>query len=1717
MSTVFPFALDDDSTIQRIDDNLSAIGVDVINAMRSAIFAVENTVGIQANGSKNSIADRLNVSLDSNGSIKASALTSIGLVSLPITNIQVGSNAGIAESKLSLTHSTTDLYSLIQINSTLLASISAFQIATSANFTGHVAGATLKLDGTSNRHVASHIDLNQIPSDTRDAAFIWAGLIDKTGALRSAVTVAQALLQINIDLVTHENSTFGAHTANAVAVSTTNFTEIPPDVTDVQKLADYLNDNEVTKIGEHRAVQHSNGVPPAARVQSFILPDGYNDQIVPPTPVTTYLVRAPSTSPVDSISQGDDIVRFVPNNSGFVFDGQFQQVQVGDSIRINYGNGIEASFPVDSIRYIPGSEWVVRINGTNLFDPGDGYALARIDRSRVDLNTSGVLAVASANATPSASFSTILSGLIVGDARAAGTLGLGFDQGQLDSTHYNLWLEMYPTGNPADKIISLPAIDVTGNAGITPDKYTLSSIVQSTNDSLRSIGFNLRFIAYQHNGEFGIKMTDVINNASFAIIKGVNSGGTLTTSTYTNNVVGEAIDTYDALGLGSRGCNQASPAYQGSFLNALTAQFPTKILSPVKNKNYIVNGQKRNTFNPTYLANRDGYWDGYISARVPVGLLTVETTYHIPLDLKAAGLKPGRSITIQPTVAFTDPKYFDVDYGRFIIKSISFPPICPGVPQATEITVINGLHASGNGFGFSSSPALPVRLFFGSDSVGFDIESVINSSPTSVQYRRHHEVMIDQNGMTFSHERARLPIQAEDAQPSWLGTSKFHIKDVSAKLRGYRDADPTVYNKFVRLYLTAYNSTTGEYDGYLGQRFSAANINVTSVGPLTRGRKNQTVRFFDETYVDYIDVEFSETASPGGSVLSTSLPRFVDVELFPSLRINPEFFFLAVAEVNWTPLTGNDTVQWVSDRRNFGTIDETSFTDNALLSLSAGDRYLHQNGIVRGFSLDTISTVPNSGEVFFKGGVALVNGRIVTANNNSATIPKVYANGTVLPQTLNWAICINERGNLECFVLTSTKQQYFATIGASSWYVPSFTFQELVDTKKNLTVIAVVNVTVASLTINSVNDVRRVILNGTSQAPLTWSGDSQETANFQSATALKNWITNYSSVKNRVKVIGTIEVTSTIDLTGFTKEVLIDGSEGAFNVNLPKGFLIGSNVKFDSCTFNYIVSDLSFASLGLIAGDEINSGNGCIYAAAGTDLSSVTIKNCTFTTFRTTQRPPFINFEMNKGQVNDQIRIIKNKFIESIPSNENQAAVVIFQLNAGASVNPAVLSNSEIYGNVCSHKQGIYITTVSQLIAGINASPSPGLNVLNTNVTRNSCGKIGFMTSSVENSLSSQTQVDRSQELSIEKNNCLLIANIIGNSFPVLTASFQYATGSVKISENACSWIYLNQKEDSASNAFCTSKITNNTLTGYDPSFLLYPLPNSAISVGDTQSYSYQTQVIISGNTINFGRADSITYGYNYGIINSVSAVICDNVIKGLNDNSAVNAGILFSTFGAAKKRCNIHNNQIYRASASILRYIRIEALGAENEGFIVDNYFDDYSTGTTTTCVDTNTSGSWIVERNKNQSVTAIVPMAACLAFIPGTPASHTLSYFSNQRDSSLSYGDTGGAQAAVIILPLYSVLPKNTSLISATTNVSISNITPTIKTIAMTFVDDTLGISAPTTVTLTVAPQALACSVAGYSSKDSSAGYISLSIIVQSVSSAIIVATAMNVTYRW
>lgn len=1548
--TVYPFAIDSDATIPRVDDNLTEIAGDAINSLRDAVFALQRELGLDPSGAETSVTDRLDVSLNKNGTIKASALTSVGLATLPIVDNQVATSAGIKEYKLALDYSTSNLYSLIVANQLLLNSTVASLSESSSDLYTHIGGGAVLATGGAGRHVGSHIDLNAVPSDPRDPAFVWSGLKDKNGALRSATHVGGALDQINTALTTHENLTASAHPATAITVDTTNFTELTANANTVQKALDEIDDNEALVIGPHRADMHANGVPRTARSELTTSTDGYSLPVVPVTPVTTFLAPPGGLAPSDSVIDGDDVIWFFPvDNSNFVFDSQFSQVAVGDIVRVNYGNGTEASFFVESVRFKPGVEWVIRINGINLLNTTS--ATARIDRPRFDRNTYGVLAVGHADG--SQIDSNIPGGLIVGHPRGATVLGDGFNPDKIDSNHYKLWLELYPNGSPSDLAISLPAIDVTGNAGATPGEYTLESVVKATNKAFRAKGFNYRFIAFEHEGEFGIMLADPINNVSFAIISGsVDGSGGLTVGSATQNVVGDALDGVDVFGFGVNGVNAAGPAYSSSFLNATQARFPTKVHAPLKTRDYVVNGIRRDTFGDTWLANADGSWDGYIETRTPTAS-TIEVTYQINLDLSQSKLAPGKTIVVQPAIAFTSPSYNNVDYGRFIIKDVTFLPACPpDIPIKTLITVLNGVHATGLPTGFTSPVGTDVKLFFGEDSVIADGNNLIDDSTDVLDdTARFHEILIDSDGRTVVHERAQLGRVA--ASKPVLGTTNWHITDISPKLRGYVDNNGLL-NKYIRFYVMSYDDTTGEFDGYIGRRLGAypSNANVEKTGPLTPGRKNVPTRFYDETNIDFIELMFDETGStPSGDLAAALVPAFVDIQVFSSLQTDEELMLLGKYEFD------DGSIKFLKDDRQFGNVSEQNFSSSALDFIRSGDRYLHANGVIRGFEF-TGADPANSKRLLFNGGVALVNGVISMVNHGDVVIPEIVNTpyDPPKPKDVTWAICVNEHGQFEPIPITATKTQFFTNGG---YYVPSVTFVELINARKDLTPVATVTATISSIALGTVNDARRFVAGETQNVPFTWVPAVTEdglVGHFYSFDAVKTWVNNYGSTNNTIKIRGTHTISSGIDLTTLTSAVTFEGENAVFNVTAERGIRLTSNAKIKNITFNYNPSS-SYTS-----GDVVNIGNGCLWSADA--VSNIEISGCSFNTNASDQVSPFIMFAATTELVWDNIKIRGNMFSTAAASTKSQAAIV-FASTLSSGTAPVEAKNIFIEENVGGIQHGIYITAP--------ATGGKGLAVSNCRVVNNACGTIGYNVSGY-NFAALGSVLDVNFDLNISDNVCQFIACLDPEGDFISGSSVDYGSGLVTITRNRCNWIHVacNNVVTKGSGSLL---IDGNTLTGQSQTHIASnhgSAGNIAISVSGLASGNKGVAKVVN-NTTDIGVVVGTIYEYSLGAVNisNCDCLIASNVLGGAYGASCDIVALTVPTNGM------VANNTLYRTTVvgaqAVRSYVNCASAGA---GQIVDNFFDSpYISGTTTTVI-INTTNDWVAERNKNQTVTTKIRM---------------------------------------------------------------------------------------------------------------------------------------------
>lgn len=1224
----FPQNFDDDTTLPVVNDNLTEIGGDAINALRDAVFNIEMNIGLGAAGTTPSIAARIGLLINPDGTPNSSTITSLGLVTLPITQDQIIDNAQIPESKLRLDYRTLDLFNYIRDLSRDVNLALGWVSVSGTKLEPHLIGAIY-------RHDLAQIDVAEDPTQYLNNVFRVAR--DNTDAY-------SLINDMNNELLAHQwadGSPFGnpqpittnngsiylsnfAHVASGIFLDTTRFAVIPQTNDNVQLFADYIDQNSIYLLGTRIQNLYANGVSVNSRSSSLVT-DGYGQPLVPVTPAIAYLRGGNSqNTPVDNINNGDDMIQFMPpasNNTTNSFDEQFALVRVGDIVRVNYGGdgyAIEVAFVISEKKYNPfGSNktYYVRIAGKNLvYSPN---ATARIDRNLFNDNKYGVLSTASGVSVDASGSSLIgpvssvtTPSIILGHPRGAQVLGVGFTPDEFNETHYLLYLALYPDGNPLDGYTVLPAIDVTGNRGTTPGLYTLDSIVQATNQAFRAPGFNYRFTAFAFEGQFGVMLADSYNNSSFSIVSAVVDGAgaynqTATELSFPNNVIDLFPTTGnvgpDPLGLGPFGANVASPLFQTSYPTFMAAQNATKIFVPLRRNNYYVNGTEQEQLNVEVGQALDQYGDGYWLATIesvnivpgPPGHVNV--TYGIPLDLSSSDLKPGKTLVIQPVDGYSA----GVDFGRFVITNVSYS-CCP--PVTTSITVYDAVHGYGGSPTGTAPVGTEVALYFNSDSVAFNYETSTDFSPVSTQFKHLFEIYIDQNANTYSHERGRVStvgapytVNGVNMQASSVIGSNIDLVAISPKLRGYLFGS---VNK-ITLVFSSYVPATGEFVAYLA---SYDGITLANQGPSTLGKIGQVTRFYDITNIDYIDISIPVSAI----IAAFSTNQYMDIQLFPTLALDEEIMLLSTCQM--VDATGG--INKITDSRQFGNVSEEQLTTSALDYIAAPDRVLHFNGVIRGFDITDITNE----FITINGGLAVVDGQLTNINNQIITIPKIVETYLSVNYPINFALCINSDGEMVTQPLTDY-DGYLGTpnvgdrvmtvtnvVTANSYQVDSNLFSSILNRRKDLAMLYIISSTVtgggsgATVSLSS-RDVRRHSNDSDANAPAILTSSVSQ-GNFQSLSAALNWLKFNALYQNTLQVKGIF--TEAID-PGLNFPLDIEGA----------GALAG--ITFSAAM---VMSEVNFIGVGILFNSTLSttgvSFSGCIVTLnANTTLTDTAFTDCT--------------------------------------------------------------------------------------------------------------------------------------------------------------------------------------------------------------------------------------------------------------------------------------------------------------------------------------------------------------------------------------------------------------------------------------------------------------------------------------------------------------------------
>jgi hypothetical protein len=1239
--TNFPVNIDDDVSLPPVNDNITDTGADAINALREAMFAVQETCGVNVQGTKSSLAARLGISINNDGTLKSSAIAGLGLITLPITNNEVSPTAAIAESKLDLDHSTEDLFNYVSATTDTANYVAGWINSVGWQFQPHILGALYK-------HSITDIIFG-------DDSLLFD---DKFGNKRNGSSVYQSLKSLNDELLMHHKAdgvsaaptgtitTIGgdtfesryAHTGKGIYINTSRFSTIPHTAQDIQQVIEYMDNSSLFVYGTRIKTLYTSGIPRASRAVAFTkddnneIVDGYGQNVVSTVAAWTYLLGQSydNSQPVDDTLYGDDLIELKPSTQQLLnnkFDASFALIKVGDVIKVNYGT-FEVNFFVKEKRYTQdgsNKKFYIRISGKNLLGTHD--ASVRIDRSLYHTNKYGSLSVACANndfyATPS---------LIVAPSGAAMALGNGFNASELNEKHYLLYIEYYPTGNPAEKAIILPGIDVTGNQGTTPGLYTLDSVVEATNKSFRGVGYNYRFIAYKYQGNFGIAATDVIDGPAFSIIGGaVDTLGQYNSQQTGLNYPFNVVDVFtsiiappDALGFGLNAAKIISPPYTASYASIEAAQNPTILFASHKKSNYFVDGIERDKLSIENNKEQvsqiidsygEGYWVGEILSKniIPAPNGRVQTTYRIMQDLSNTNLKAGQTITVK-LVGDTST---DLNNGRFIVEAVNYN-LCDII--YTDITVFDAVHGVGVSPANTAAVNSTVHIYFNSSSVSFNNQNLSDTAFVS-NFKRYFEVFIQSDGKTFTTERARFAINVSNVVTNTVTLhtdseiSKINFTKISSKIKGFK------YNGFnkITLKILSYNDVNGEISGYLCNYDGSVENHK---GVLTTGLKGQKIRFYDESNIDFIECIFDVNES-----LISLTNRYLDIQLFPTMVLDDQLMLLASCQVN----DATKSAKILNDERNFGNISEKDVSSSLYNYLSAPERLLHGNGVIRGFDLDkTVTPNPKYEQILLQGGEVLVNGRIVQVDSQMVALPRVVESATV-DKKMPWILCINDRGEYQLiamldntnltasFSTANRKMKVLNVITNNTYYVDAITFRDLVSNRKDLiplyllvsTETYVANIT-SYLPSVVLRDVRRYVTNIDNNIDLRFSDNNQ--GNYRSAESIFSWLLYNKEESNTAVLSGVNETIYSLTHLSFTNLVTLDGLNNC-NLTFDQIVTLGGNCIFKNMN---LVFNGGVAVSGInpknITFDNCNITINQSYASTMFDLrgaSRITFNDCT--------------------------------------------------------------------------------------------------------------------------------------------------------------------------------------------------------------------------------------------------------------------------------------------------------------------------------------------------------------------------------------------------------------------------------------------------------------------------------------------------------------------------
>jgi len=466
----YPNSLDTDLELPQVDDNITEIGGEAINGLRSAVFNIEETLGLDPHGAAADVATRLDQSLNPDGTIKASALSAVGLVTLPITNSQIATNAAVEELKLDLDYSTVQLKTWIDELNVFMRSVNEKVIVDIFNLSQHIAHPSAY-----GRH--------------------WTQDIDGYTGTYASYNLQGIITDLDTRIIDHVTDLVDAHDASAISADDTN---LDFTATDVQTALEGLNDLGITAVISHQNNQHGNGI---LRTQNTNLNNSDHNKV---------LVTA--TSILGGVTAGDTSIQFSSAPTGLA------EVLRGDVVEIDTGTD---TYRFDVNKIETGSPSVVYIFGN--IPVSVGSATATIYRTSEETYAPSPLILTLRQTYEGGSAAGAIVQMI--HPSAPYLLSNGADPRSLSSTIKNIkiaWSVGSTTGETEEIDVHSMMQNFAPTSGYPIGTWTVENFVvalnnlfraESTSGSYSGSGFPYHYplIAFAYKGEIGIALDEGVD------------------------------------------------------------------------------------------------------------------------------------------------------------------------------------------------------------------------------------------------------------------------------------------------------------------------------------------------------------------------------------------------------------------------------------------------------------------------------------------------------------------------------------------------------------------------------------------------------------------------------------------------------------------------------------------------------------------------------------------------------------------------------------------------------------------------------------------------------------------------------------------------------------------------------------------------------------------------------------------------------------------------------------------------------------------------------------------------------------------------------------------------------------------------------------------------------------------------------------------------------